>query len=126
MIKPTTIYLITRLDAIQFAVTIAAVILFTIVLLGLVATVVHEEEASAHVDVASLKKYVTKMWMAFLLCVLILVALPSTNEMAAILVLPRIANSQNVQLLGDDCVKFAHAWMQSILPSQQNEERSGK
>lgn len=45
-------------------------------------------------------------------------ALPSTKEMCAILVIPKLANNQEIQGLGTDVVGLARAWLYELKPKE--------
>lgn len=46
------------------------------------------------------------------------VATPSTKEMCAIKIIPKIANNENVQGLGEDMVNTARDWLKELNPSK--------
>ena len=48
------------------------------------------------------------------------VFVPTTKEMAAIYVVPKIANSETVKDLGDGVVTLAREWIQELRPNKQN------
>lgn len=43
---------------------------------------------------------------------------PTAKEMAAIVVIPKIANNESIKGLGDDIANLAHEWMKEIHPSK--------
>ena len=43
---------------------------------------------------------------------------PTTKEMAAIIVIPKIANNESIKDLGDEIVNLAKEWMKEIHPSK--------
>lgn len=47
---------------------------------------------------------------------------PTTREMAAIIVVPRVANSETVQQLGDGIVNLAQEWMKELAPKKKGVE----
>lgn len=51
--------------------------------------------------------------------------LPTTREMAAILIVPRIANSEKVQTVGNQLYDLAVEWMEELRPAK-NKNGSGK
>jgi NADH:ubiquinone oxidoreductase subunit 6 (subunit J) len=65
--------------------------------------------------------------MAVIAVVLLLVncLLPTTREMAAIIIVPRIANSEKVQTVGNQLYDLAVAWMKELRPAK-NKEGGGK
>ena len=46
---------------------------------------------------------------------------PTTKEFAAMLVIPKIANSETVQQLGADVVELAHQWFVELAPKKKAE-----
>jgi hypothetical protein len=46
--------------------------------------------------------------------------LPTTREMAAILVVPRIANSEKVQTVGNHLYDLAVEWMEELRPAKDS------
>lgn len=51
--------------------------------------------------------------------------LPTTREMAAIMIVPRIANSEKVQTVGNHLYDLAVEWMEELRPAK-NKNGSGK
>lgn len=47
---------------------------------------------------------------------LLLIFVPSTKKMAAIIVVPKIANSENVQTIGNKVYDLAVEWMEELRP----------
>ena len=52
-------------------------------------------------------------------CIATCVFVPSTNEMAAIYVVPKIANSQTVKDLGEGVVTLAREWLEELRPAKE-------
>lgn len=48
---------------------------------------------------------------------------PTTKEMAAIMVVPRIANSQSVSDIAEDIVELAKAWMVELRPAKEDDAK---
>ena len=46
---------------------------------------------------------------------------PSTREMAAIIIVPKIANSEKVQTAGNKLYELALEWMEALMPSNGRE-----
>lgn len=60
------------------------------------------------------------------LAVILLIAnclLPTTREMAAILIVPRIANSEKVQTVGNHLYDLAVEWMDELKPAKKEETK---
>jgi SNF family Na+-dependent transporter len=58
----------------------------------------------------------------FSVCVFI----PSTKQMAAIMIVPRIANSEKVQTIGNKVYDLAVEWMEELKPTKGSEVSNGK
>lgn len=46
--------------------------------------------------------------------------IPSTKQMAAILIIPKIVNNAKVQEIPDKLLSLAEAWMEELKPSKEN------
>lgn len=57
---------------------------------------------------------------AFMLAVAVFT--PTTKQMAAILVVPKIANSEKVQVAGDKLYDLAVEWLEELRPERQKKE----
>ena len=44
--------------------------------------------------------------------------LPTTKEMAAIIVIPKVANNEKIQELGDGIYQLANDWLKEISPKK--------
>lgn len=123
-----TIYWITRLDGmkIAFAVTaiagaIAAFILFMDrgITNQVYADSADRPWAKRELDrVAGHLGVARRLVLATALAVVGLVATPTTKEMCAVLVIPAVANSENVQVLGGDIATLAREWAEELGPSE--------
>lgn len=53
--------------------------------------------------------------------------IPSTKQMAAILIVPKIANSEKVQTIGNKVYDLAVEWMEELKPNKKESEvKNGK
>lgn len=59
---------------------------------------------------------------AFLLSIAIVTFTPSTKQMAAIIIVPRIANSEKVQTVGNHLYDLAVEWMNELRPNKKREK----
>ena len=69
-------------------------------------------------------KFVKASPFVAVLAVILLIAnclLPTTNEMAAILIIPRVANSEKVQTVGNHLYDLACEWMEELRPAKGKE-----
>lgn len=48
--------------------------------------------------------------------------IPSTKQMAAIIIIPKIVNNQKVQEIPDKLLSLAEAWMEELKPSQEEKK----
>lgn len=136
-LSPWTVYWITRATAIGNVATGLAItsgVVFTLcAIITLVNLNVADEYAARRQDGTkptiwsvtpkSFKKLLR--WSTSLCAGLTLIATltPTTKEMCAILVVPAIANSQDVQALGGDIVTLAREWLQELKPHGSEESR---
>jgi len=112
-----TLYWITRLDAVGW-------LLIGAVVLSIGAACVNgflwgEEFDPKSGDSRRYFKRVRKFSALALLLSLTNTMIPSTKEMAAIIVLPKIANSATVKELGDATVELAKQWLESLKPKKE-------
>ena len=112
-ITPEMMYWLTRCDNIVIASAILAVafgILFAITMIAIMA----DEDQRAFVRVVCALSFVFGL-LAMSSCILV----PSTKEMAAIYVIPKIAISQTVKDLGEGAVTLAREWIEELRPAKQ-------
>jgi hypothetical protein len=112
MITPWNLYLITRLDYLQgllIAIMVASVIAFTIALAA---------QFGGEWD----KKVTRKIWFrsAITACIssVLFTLTPTTHEMAAIVIIPAVANNQQVQEIGKSLGELAKQWLEELKPKQ--------
>ena len=142
MITPSTIYWLTRLDGIRYTLNYAYEFLAFVSIIAIAASVVllllsrftgndlcdmfsgksDEELNKIHGDLrrwslSAVKRGTMGLALAFLM-MLSHALIPTTKEMAAIIVVPRIANSETVQQLGDGIVNLAQEWMKELAPKK--------
>lgn len=146
MITPSTVYWITRLDEVRDFVNRLGFMPCMIVMFGTVAAIVlfvlsvatgngycevfegksDDALAAIHETMKRISKTLLKI---VLVCILIVSSLhaivaftPTTKEMAAIIVIPKIANSESVQQLGDGIVDLAKQWLKELAPKKEPTE----
>ena len=119
MITPSLIYWITRLDAVRQAAGALCVLSVLAVAAGLFALFVCTAD-----DVPDpfrlIWRNVTRI-AAVVLSVfgLVLVLTPTKREMAAIIVVPKIANSETVAEIGDGVKTLAVEWLEELRPNKK-------
>ena len=123
-ITPFTVYLISRLTPLyEFitALTIASVVAMVVgAIMFVVVTVDHDWDDDV---MRTIRRYFRWLIITFLVFGSLTVVVPSTKDAAAMIVLPRIANSQSVQELGDTVVELAKAWCEELKPKKAEDKK---
>ena len=121
MITPSLIYWITRLDGIT---TATGLILFfgsfatvTAYVCGLVASFNEEDIA------VPLFKFARRALPVVVVAGLLNIFVPTKKDMAAIIVVPKIANSETVAELGDGIKTLAVEWLNELRPKSKEEKK---
>lgn len=109
----TQMYWLVMLDSITSGIVAILIISWLFFLLiGIPMVIVTEE-----------KKLFFKLAKTFLIIVaasiLCLMFIPSTKQMAAILIVPRLANCEKVQTIGNKVYDLAVEWMEELKPNQK-------
>ena len=119
MITPSLIYLITRLDSVRQAAGGLCVLSVLAVAAGFFVLFVCTDEDVPD-PLRSIWRNVTRV-AAVVLAVsgLVLVLTPTKREMAAIIVVPRIANSETVAEIGDGVKTLAVEWLEELRPGKK-------
>ena len=119
MITPSLIYWITRLDAVCKAAGALCVLSIFAVAGGLFALFICAADDVPD-PFRSIWRNVTRV-AAVVLAVsgAVLVLTPTKREMAAIIVLPRIANSETVAEIGDGVKTLAVEWLEELRPNKK-------
>lgn len=121
-ITPSTIYWLTRLDYIC-GFFIAATIILPLVLLFLLFIAFVAKMECEDDSFQKCSQFTRKCSVALLIAIAGAILTPNTKEVAAMIVIPKIANSETVQGLGKGIVELAHEWIRELKP---NAEREGK
>lgn len=132
MITSTQLYWLTRLDAICFTIgafaILTALLCIALVIAGCALRCAERQynwqddnrikagRETGH----RLHGYAKRV--AFVFCVLVCIGtfIPSTKEMAAILVIPQISNSEKVQEAGGKLYDLAVEWMDALRPKHED------
>lgn len=122
MITPSLIYWITRLDAIIVAARAVAIPSFLLLALGLVGSFCATADEIGEPFSSLWKKIVRVSAIALVVSGAVLVLTPTKREMAAIIVVPRIANSETVAEIGDGVKTLAVEWLEELRPKNNKEE----
>ena len=59
--------------------------------------------------------------IVFLIAITVAIFTPNTKQMAAILIIPQIANSEKVEKIGNGLYDLAVEWMNELKPSKKGE-----
>lgn len=118
-ITPFTVYLISRLTPLYEFVTALCVISVAALGVGSIAFLVMTADSDLEVETQrAILRWLRWMVSASVVFGALMVAIPSTKDAAAMIVLPRIANSRSVQELGDSVVGLAKAWCEELRPKK--------
>lgn len=123
MITPSLVYWITRLDAIIVAARAVAIPSFLLLALGLLGSFVATADEMGEPFYSLWKKVVRVAALALVVSGTVLVLTPTKREMAAIIVLPRIANSETVAEIGDGVKTLAVEWLEELRPNKKGDAK---
>ena len=112
-ITPEMMYWLTRCDSIVTASAILAVAFGILFALTLILIIIVQDESKSVFVICPLAFVIGMIFAAT--CVFV----PSTREMAAIYVVPKIANSQTVKDLGEGVVTLASEWLEELRPAKK-------
>lgn len=115
MITPSTIYWLTRLDNLGAA-TLSLALVCAIV--GTIAIFLNMVSWESEDDDKGFGTGI-KMLVFAVAMLVATVFIPTTKEAAAMLVIPKIANSESVQQLGDGIVDLANQWLKELAPKKE-------
>lgn len=120
-ITPALIYLITRLDAINIAGVFMAAIgfLLGLFLFGPICDLYLFEEKE---NIAKLKRAQKWLLTIGIVGTLVCTFVPTKQEMAAIIVIPRLANSETVSEIGDGVKTLAVEWLEELRPNKKEDK----
>lgn len=121
MVTLTQMYWLTRLDSICNTLgTIFICLLVAIAALAVAGAIPRDSLCDeSHMQGKRLHALLPRFAVAALAVAVVGAFIPTTKEMAAILVIPRIANSETVQQLGEGVVELAKAWMVELAPKKE-------
>lgn len=123
MITTSQMYWLTRMDIVNEV--CSCILLILILLVPFFAFVGYMIADSFSSDsrcayVSWLKKYVILLWLfALMISTSVIIFMPTTKEMAAILIVPKIANSEKVQTVGNKLYDLAVEWMDNLKPNNE-------
>ena len=125
MITPWTIYWITRASSISNTLTAVTAVLGII---GAALMVVCAIAASSgeREDAKGLLRAGGKVAILFAISLVASILTPTTKELAAMIVIPKVANSESVQQLGGGIVDLANQWLVELAPKKKGKKEEGK
>lgn len=123
MITPSLVYWITRLDAIIVAARCVCIPSILLLAFGLVGRFVAAADGIGEPYTSLWGKVVRVSALAILVSGVFLVLTPTRREMAAIIVVPRIANSETVAEIGDGVKTLAVEWLEELRPDKKGGEK---
>lgn len=120
-ITPALIYWITRLDAINETAEALTVCFGTSLAFALAFGIF--AKCNSDDDIGNVCFKVVR-WTSPIVLVasLLLIFVPTKKEMAAILVIPRIANSETVSEIGDCAKTLAVEWLEELRPQKKGDK----
>ena len=121
MITESGMYWLTRLDGINVGLTIGMVASLLVAFVFFMVSVMKLDEygKSKEIQRANFKECISRAYLPAFFAIFFLVALiltPSMKSMAAIKVVPLVANSEDVQSIGTGVVDLANEWIQELKP----------
>ena len=122
-ITPALIYWITRLDAINAAAKALTIIFGSATALCLGFGISEKYNDTEDGIASTLFWFARRTSIVVLVTSLVLIFAPTKKEMAAIIVIPRIANSETVAEIGDGVKTLAVEWLEELRPNKKEEAR---
>lgn len=124
IITPMQMYWLTRLSSLGQGLAFIIFLVFILALTHLIAgCIMQDYDFSDSTHKRGIKLIKISPLLAVMAVVLLIVncLLPTTREMAAILIVPRIANSEKVQTVGNHLYDLAVEWMEELRPAKNKE-----
>ena len=136
MITENEMYWLTRLDPANRMLCTLLIVGITLVVVFLLAQLILRDTGSWEKEEDVNRKLKAADWMLFkglpltvvmmLILGIALVFTPTTKEMAAIKIIPAVANSQAVEKLGksaETLIDLANSWMQELAPVKNDKRK---
>ena len=132
MITQSQMYWLTRLDGIHGCmipfdfIAIFSAIGFVLSMIGYILARDNQEKELAK-NLKNSRWVCSWMFLvSFLISVITTIFVPTTKEMAAILVVPRIVNSEKIQTAGNKIYDLAVEWMEELRPKNAVKKEAKK
>lgn len=127
MITPWTIYWITRLNQIREFLKASTLISLLIFFTAGIIAFIQLTEYIEHDDPCDMRRKVVKILRltgaVLAVSALLYTLTPSSREMAAIYVIPKIANSENVRNIGDEMYGLAMEWLKELKAKREGDRQ---
>ena len=120
-VTPMGIYLLTRCNAIVFVCIILTLAFFVVSIVFFILYI--DDRNLYHNDDKCYRNCLIVSSLLFVASMLASALIPTTKEMAAIVVIPKIANSETVKGLGNDIVSLAKEWIVELKPEKKGKEK---
>jgi hypothetical protein len=123
MITPSLVYWITRLEGINalFAILLAFSIV-TAIVTGVICLMALTDGGDSEPEFKLCLKICKRAGFVGIVAAIGVIMLPTTKEAAAIVVIPKIANSETVQELGSNFVQLANDWLVELRPNKDKDK----
>ena len=129
IITPMQMYWLTRLTPLGRGLEFIIVLLFIVAGVHFVAGCVMQDDTFEDCTHETGTKLIKRSPLLAAMAIVLLIVnclLPTTREMAAILIVPRIANSEKVQTAGNHLYDLAVEWMEELRPTKGGTEREAR
>lgn len=121
IITPMQMYWLTRMTPITNMLGVIVMLLVVVALMLAIATITMPSdifgEKTHHIRMRLIRTVVAIGILSFVFGFANMLT-PTTREMAAILIVPRIANSEKVQTVGNHLYDLAVEWMEELRPAK--------
>ena len=125
-ITPSFIYWITRLDGINIffhVINVFSTISLIIFIIILIFLKLGNDRGSNAYHISIISKCFKLATLICLISSMLLLFIPSTKEMCAMYVIPKIANSEEVKNVGKEFYDLALDWMKELHPNKVRKEK---
>lgn len=122
IITPMQMYWLTRLTSLGNGLAFITCLFFIIAIAHLVAGCIMQDDTFQDCTHERGVKLIKASPLLAVMAVVLLIVncmLPTTREMAAILIVPRIVNNEKVQTVGNHLYDLAVEWMEELRPANK-------
>lgn len=127
-----TMYLLTRVDSLRCFIEILmwAALVSCVLMSAVLAAAFLIEEVDSTMFLTKFKPWFGKALNAMLLAGALLVLIPTTKELAAIITIPAVVNNQDVKAITDNSLGILReqtaAWLREMQTEAQKKQKEGK